>query len=256
LRIRMTFQRRLALMVAAVTVAVLALVAMVGVGVIERAHRDLIDSRLEFVLTTLDGTIEASLDLGLPLGELREIEDLLERTLSAEPGIEAIEVFDATGVSRFGTDRGAANEPIPRAWVTAIRDNRSDPIWRAVDRGGLTIGAPILTDFGAVAGDVAIIVPLDLLERSPVDAGEVLLIALGPAVAAALLAGLVILWAARPTVRLYRRIADDVAAGRTSVDAGGGLLATATAAATARIAATAESVSRADRILQAIDAEI
>ncbi len=255
MQIRLTFQRRLALMVAAATVTVIALVATVGVGVIERAHRDLIDSRLEFVLTTLDGTIEASLDLGLPLGELREIEDLLERTLSAEPGIEAIEVFDATGVSRFGTDRGAANEPIPHAWVTAIRDNRSDPIWRAVDRGGLTIGAPILTDFGAVAGDVAIIVPLDLLERSPVDAGFVFLLTVGPAIAAALLVFVAVIWAARPSARLYDTTADAVMASRAPpVD--GGVLASATAAAVARIAATGESVGRADRVLQAIDAEI
>lgn len=255
MQIRLTFQRRLALMVAAATVAVVALVAVVGVGVVERAHRDLIDSRLEFVLTTLDGTIEASLDLGLPLGELREIEDLLERTLSAEPGIEAIEVFDATGVSRFGTDRGAANEPIPHAWVTAIRDNRSDPTWRVVDRGGLTIGAPILTDFGAVAGDVAIVVPLDLLERSPVDGGFVFLLAVGPAVAAALVVIVAVLWAARPTRRLFDTMAGDVGAGRT-VPATGGVLAAAVAAAVARITTTGQSVGRADRILQAIDAEI
>ncbi len=255
MQIRLTFQHRLALMVAAVAAMVTALVATVGVGVIERAHRDLIDSRLEFVLTTLDGTIEASLDLGLPLGELREIEDLLERTLSAEPGIEAIEVFDATGVSRFGTDRGAANEPIPHAWVTAIRDNRSDPIWRAVDRGGLTIGAPILTDFGAVAGDVAIVVPLDLLERSPVDAGFVLLLTLGPALAAAVIVFGTVLAAARPFARQSETIASEVAAGR-AVTADGGVLAAAAAAAVARIAATGDSVGRADRILQAIDAEI
>lgn len=255
MQIRLTFQHRLALMVAAATAMVTALVATVGVGVIERAHRDLIDSRLEFVLTTLDGTIEASLDLGLPLGELREIEDLLERTLSAEPGIEAIEVFDATGVSRFGTDRGAANEPIPHAWVTAIRDNRSDPIWRAVDRGGLTIGAPILTDFGAVAGDVAIVVPLDLLERSPVDAGFVLLLTLGPALTAAVIAFGSILAVARQFARRFETIASEVAAGR-AVMADGGVLAAAAAAAVARIAVTGESVGRADRILQAIDAEI
>ncbi len=254
MQIRLTFQRRLALMVAAATVTVIALVATVGVGVVERAHRDLIDSRLEFVLTTLDGTIEASLDLGLPLGELREIEDLLERTLSAEPGIEAIEVFDATGVSRFGTDRGAANEPIPHAWVTAIRNNRSDPLWRAVDRGGLTIGAPILTDFGAIAGDVAIVVPLDLLERSPVDAGIVFLLTLGPALAAIAIVLIAVVLAARPAARVFDTMAGDVAAGR--VPTGGGVLTAAAAAAVARIAATGESVGRADRILQAIDAEI
>lgn len=255
MQIRLTFQRRLALMVAAATVAVVALVATVGVGVVERAHRDLIDSRLEFVLTTLDGTIEASLDLGLPLGELREIEDLLERTLSAEPGIEAIEVFDATGVSRFGTDRGAANEPIPHAWVTAIRDNRSDPIWRAVDRGGLTIGAPILTDFGAVAGDVAIVVPLDLLERSPVDAGFVFLLTLGPALVAALVVFIGVLRAARPAARLSETIAREIAAGQQPA-ARDGVLAATVGLAVARIAATGEAVGRADRILQAIDAEI
>jgi hypothetical protein len=255
LQIRLTFQRRLALMVAAATVAVVALVATVGVGVVERAHRDLIDSRLEFVLTTLDGTIEASLDLGLPLGELREIEDLLERTLSAEPGIEAIEVFDATGVSRFGTDRGAANEPIPHAWVTAIRDNRSDPIWRTVDRGGLTIGAPILTDFGAVAGDVAIVVPLDLLERSPVDAGFVFLLTLGPALAAALVVIIAVVRAGRPAARLYEMVAREITAGQQPATRDGVLAATV-GVAVARIAATGEAVGRADRILQAIDAEI
>ena len=255
MQIRLTFQRRLALMVAAATVAVIALVATVGVGVVERAHRDLIDSRLEFVLTTLDGTIEASLDLGLPLGELREIEDLLERTLSAEPGIEAIEVFDATGVSRFGTDRGAANEPIPHAWVTAIRDNRSDPIWRAVDRGGLTIGSPILTDFGAVAGDVAIVVPLDMLERSPVDGGFVFLLTLGPALAASFAVIVAVLGLARPTTRLYETIAAEIASGRSPTPRDG-VLAAATTMAAARIAATGESGGRADRILQAIAAEI
>jgi len=252
----MTFQRRLAVMVAAVVVAMLGLVAMIGVGLIERAHRELIDSRLEFVLTTLDGAVEASLDLGLPLGDLREIEDLLERTLSAEPGIEAIEVFDATGVSRFGTDRGAANEPIPAAWVTAIRDNRNDPIWRVVDRGGLTIGAPILTDFGAVAGDVAIVVPLEMLEQSPVDLGEVFMLAIGPALAAAVVAGLGVLWVTGPTMRRYRRMADEVVAGGAITATDNGAITVAAVAAAAKISATAASVSRADRILQAIDAEI
>ncbi|MDQ0317546.1 hypothetical protein [Amorphus orientalis] len=132
---------------------------------LERGENNVTEARLHFILADLDGTIERNLGLGLPLSELQPIERVLERTVSANESILAIEVFSPTGVALYSTDRGAVGERIPEAWRTAINERASSGPFRVIDRNTLVMGTSVENDFGQVAGWVALILEDSVLAQ-------------------------------------------------------------------------------------------
>lgn len=133
---------------------------------LERGENNVTEARLRFILADLDQTIERNLGLGLPLSELQPIERVLERTVTANESILAIEVFSPTGVALYSTDRGAVGERIPASWSNAIDERATNRTFRVLDRNTLVMGTSVENDFDQVAGWVALVLEDSVLAQA------------------------------------------------------------------------------------------
>src|SRR5690242_15492255 len=109
---------------------ILALLGITGVGLLlcaaliygslDRLSLRTAEANVDFLLTQLRNTIEANVDLGLPLADIRIVQDLIERSEASDHQVLALEVFSPAGISLFNTDRGSIGETVSPAWQEAI----------------------------------------------------------------------------------------------------------------------------------------
>ncbi|MFY3383346.1 hypothetical protein [Paracidovorax sp. MALMAid1276] len=112
-------------------------------------------ARLSLTLAALQESIEGDLALGLDLPELRAVQPRLEKALSADRRLHAIDVVDRAGLALFSTDRGAVGEPLhPRAGVAADLGARTDRAWTAQIGAEALTGLPLHNAFGEVVGHI------------------------------------------------------------------------------------------------------
>ena len=246
--------RYLGLAAGLVALAVLLIIAQTERS-LERNAASLGEARLRLVLATLVGTIQANLDFGLPLASLRQIQELLERTLAKQPGLRAIDVIDDAGTALFSSDRGAEGEPAPAPWLAAITERRDGDLWRAQDRGELAFGLPIVSDIGRTVGHVVVVRPAPQAWRPVTDILGALLVNLPLVVAAALAGGLVVGWLTLLRHRQLQRLVASLAEARTPHAVSGDSLARATVAALAMASAAATALAACRAELDRIDHE-
>lgn len=250
----MNLSSRLGLVAFLTLAASFALLASVMDRMIDRSYADLKEARLTFGLFSLRSSIESSLDLGLQLADLAQIQDLIEREEASSAVIQAIDISDGTGVSVLSTERGVIGDTVPDSWRRAQAE-RQGPFWRATDRGETVLGAPIETDFGQVAAQIALIVPTAELDGNAVggthDRAAVFLGGLAVALLAGAIGVAVARLASRPFAAEERSLSMTSPALRSDPR-----LAAAAAAALATTAAAAAALSEAEAQLTGIDAEI
>jgi hypothetical protein len=246
--------RYLTMTAALVAISVLLIIAQTERS-LERNASDLGEARLRLVLASLVSTIQANLDFGLPLPSLRQIQELLERTLASQPGLRAIDVVDDSGIALFSSDRGAEGEPAPEAWVAAMNERRDGDLWRAQDRGELAFGLPIVSAIGRTVGHVVVVRAAPQAWRPLTDSLAALLENLPLAVGAALLAGLAVGGLVTLRHRPLRRLAQCLAEGRTPHAAERDSLARALVGAMASAAAASAAIGATRTELDRIDHE-
>ncbi|UOM32909.1 PDC sensor domain-containing protein [Acuticoccus sp. I52.16.1] len=238
---------------ALVPILALAGFVVVAARVIERSDAALGAAGLQFLLSGAARTVELNLQLGLPLVELQQVDTILENAVASTPDVLAADVIGRNGVTLFSTDRGAVGEPVPRAWAAAMADGRG--AWKARERETVTLGQPIMNDFGQLEGWVAIIVDADRL-TPPLSRTQGLFVAAAPAIGAAML--LAVLFGTLVAMRSARRV-DRVAKhlrGREPVVHPLTLLEDAANAAVHGLKDAEERVERVQRDLRRLDAEI
>lgn len=122
--------------------------------------------RMEIALQGLRERMETNLSLGFELADSEHAQALLEDLLADDPSLLAAEVFDASAISLFNTDRGAIGEQVPPSWLTASLlsqtpaaanspDHRTRA-WTVISQDSVTLGLPIRGPFGEIAGQVTI----------------------------------------------------------------------------------------------------
>ncbi len=230
--------------------------AILAVRTAGETDRRLNEAHLTYVLSTLNQAVEAGLRLDMPLGELQQLNEFFQRTIADEPDIVAVEVFDANGMSSFGTDRGADGEPVSQQWLAAVREKRNQHIWRLIDGDELVLGTPVESDFGTVLGQTAIVVDAAVLQRQ--DEAAPVVVHMLPALALVLAGGaLTGYFTAAILQRRAGKLAAEIVAGSVEVPASGAApLEIALAAAVARVTQTRSTIRRISEELQAIDAEL
>jgi hypothetical protein len=149
---------RIILALLGVTSTGLVLVAALIYGSLDRLGLRTAEANSDFLLTQLRTAIETNVGLGLPLADIRIIQDLIERAQASDRQVLALEVLSPTGVSLFNTDRGSIGETIPAAWREAIRYRIDNDRWRVEELGNLIIGQAIRNDFGEPVGYLAVTV--------------------------------------------------------------------------------------------------
>jgi hypothetical protein len=112
------------------------------------------ERRAAVVLTDIVRDVEARLNLGLRLAELRDVQDLLERERAKDDRILTVEVFDAAGRSLFSTDRTLIGNQVPEQWRRLAQ--QGGPLWLTTDFEAAVIGVPIRNSFERVVGSAVL----------------------------------------------------------------------------------------------------
>lgn len=186
----MLFALRAGLVAGAICLAALVGFSLLAGRATDLGLRDLEIGRLRFLVSTLRATVEANLNLGLPIEDLPALQATIERARNAEGSIRAIEIVGPKGTALYSTDRGAIGETIPEAWQEAIEE-RHTAIWLADDRGEVAIGETLVNDFDLPAGHVVLVVGRDQV-RPPAETMLGLAVLGWKAVVAATLAAFVL----------------------------------------------------------------
>lgn len=252
----MRFRTKAAVLGALSAAVAFVMLIVVGSRVAEQSDRKLKEAHLEFVLARVNDAVQANLSLDLPLGELQDLIQLFERTITEEADIEAVEVFTADGVSAFGTDRGAEGERVPGAWLAALRNNHGRRFWRVLDRDDLVLGTAVETDFGTVAGYTVIVVKANVVDETANVVVPAISQSVLPLIFVVIVGGIGGFYAAdfhqRRTRRIARRLLDD----DLQPQPGDEPLVVVTANAAGSIRHARGVIAGINRDLQAIDAEI
>lgn len=135
-------------------VSVFALVLALERQAVQRLH----DARWRIALQEVSERLEADLALGLELGDSVRAQGLLENALARSRDLVSAEVFDASGVTLFSTDRGTIGERVPDAWLLAVGSATSQRSrqWSVAVAEDNTIGTSIRGPFGEIVGQVCL----------------------------------------------------------------------------------------------------
>lgn len=126
----------------------------------EMAH-----SRFQVLAQDIRNSAEGGLALGLGIGELRNIQGLLDRTKAEADDIRSVAVADARGLVLFDTERGQTERSLPEAQVAAIAAQASvNGAWAAMKGEDALLGVPILNAFQVPVGVVLLRYDASMLE--------------------------------------------------------------------------------------------
>ncbi|MEJ8571568.1 hypothetical protein [Microbaculum marinum] len=123
---------------------------------LDRLRVRAVESNIDFILTELRDSVEASVSLGLLLPEIHVAQDLIERARLGNQEILAVEIFDPSGVSVYNTDRGSIGERVTDDWLEAIRLRDDSRRWRLEQLDTVVVGEEIRNDFGEPVGHLAV----------------------------------------------------------------------------------------------------
>lgn len=124
----------------------------------------LVSSRYSFVVFTIKQKIEDRLALGLPLRQLRQVQDLMELEKARDDQILGIQIYDLNREVLFDTERGAIGSRVPAGWLEPLNVQGSQPFDLRDDDYAL-VGLPLVSTLGKVEGAVVLRYPAAYLER-------------------------------------------------------------------------------------------
>ncbi|OHC82643.1 MAG: hypothetical protein A3G73_01630 [Rhodospirillales bacterium RIFCSPLOWO2_12_FULL_67_15] len=116
----------------------------------------------QFVVSDLRSTVEAGIDLGVPLNVLTNIQTVIDRRNAQDKTILRIAVFNQSGRIIFDTDRSRIGEAIPPAWRPAHAVSEG---WRFSRGEEWIAGAPIVNNFQKEIGGIVLRYDPDVVGR-------------------------------------------------------------------------------------------
>ena len=126
----------------------------------------LVNSRYSFVVFTIKQKIEDRLALGLPLRQLRQVQELVELEKTRDDQILGIQIYDANREVLFDTDRGTIGSRVPPAWTEPLgRLGPGAAPFSLRDEDMALVGLPLVNTLGKVEGAVVLRYPAAYLER-------------------------------------------------------------------------------------------
>ncbi len=142
----MRLQIKLGLALLAGAVLSLALVVYAALDTFDRELRTVKASHFGFTVDEVAHAITVRTDLGLRLETIPEIAALLDLTQAADPGIDRLLVFDGDGRVVFSTDQTDLG--------TIVEVGDRTRRWIEADDQALTVGSPLINNFGKIVGGV------------------------------------------------------------------------------------------------------
>jgi len=191
---------RFSVVIALVLALAAATTAMLNVLKFQQIIEGFEESRYSFVARDIEGALEQNLNLGLPLDQIDNAQELIERQLGLDPDLTSITIFDPDGAVLYQASRlpqGDAQALLgDGAKANGVRDERF-------------VSSPIANDFGQVVGGVIVRYSGTSADRRE----ERVLHTMAIATIGAAIAGGIILWlgASRLLAPLRRRLAETTA---------------------------------------------
>ena len=132
----------------------------------ERTLSDFLTSRFEFEINDVRQRIETQMDLGIALGDLQGVAEMLEEYQQADEQILSIEVFDERGAVLFSTDPSFVGDLVSEEWVAAWRASRGRQVWSNLERDARVVGLPLRDNLGRDVGSLALRYSRDFFDNN------------------------------------------------------------------------------------------
>lgn len=145
-------QTKIAAALLLVLLTALTTTAIMSYLIYDRTLSGLVASRFEYFAKELKRKIEAGLDLGLPLGELDNINELLRQELLTDRALVALSVINARGVVLFDTDSAHVGRSGASDWLRPETPQTTG----VVPVSETELGIPLFTSYGKLAGGLLV----------------------------------------------------------------------------------------------------
>lgn len=150
----MNTQTKIAAALLLVLSTALTTTATLGYFVYERTLSTLVTSRFEFIARELKSKVEAGLDLGLPLGELENVDALLRQQRSTDDALAGLTVRNAKGVVLFDTDPARIGTLPDEPWLAAVTGAGVKPSGLYIRDSEVAV--PLVNSFGKIVGGLRV----------------------------------------------------------------------------------------------------
>lgn len=150
---RITF--RLTAAISSILLLVVCVMVFLNYTKFQKVFSVFYQSRIDYVIKDMKQAVEFSLGMGLPLSNLKNIQDLIDRVRKEDKQIIAIQVIDPSGDVLFTTQKGAAGDKtVPEAWMTKTKS--TSDIWTIHDAEAMVIGVALLNAIDQVSGSMVL----------------------------------------------------------------------------------------------------
>lgn len=154
---------------------------------------NIVRSRVLLVAQGIEGSVQASIGLGMQFAELSQLPQLLQRERTTDRVIRGIDVFDAGGQVLYSSDRNRVGQKVSEGWLESARRSKTIE-WASEEGDDFIAGLAIKNNFNLVVGYVGLRYSRDEVERATSIAGrEILLAALGAFIGVTILAPLALI---------------------------------------------------------------
>jgi hypothetical protein len=140
---------------AAICLFAVALTASLNFYKFQSTLEELLRSRFAFLLRDMRNTLETGIDLGLPLRNLDNVQELIRIQAARDPDILSIEIFDAQGTVLFSTDTSFLGDLVAASWLDHWHRATSE-IWGLREADANTLAITLEDNLGQVAGAIAL----------------------------------------------------------------------------------------------------
>lgn len=120
--------------------------------------RELVESRFIVVGLDIKHSIEGSVNLGIPLSQTENTQEILNRVKAADEQILSVEVFAISGADGnrlFGTDAEGIGKKVPESWVNGAESKDSNT-WQFDEPEAFGVGIALINSFNKRIGGIVV----------------------------------------------------------------------------------------------------
>ena len=111
-------------------------------------------SRIDYTIRDMKDTIEFSLRLGLPISDLKNTQDLVDKVKKGDDEILTAQIFDPGGTVIFSSQKELKTRQAPTEWREKAAASKD--IWFLYEDEAMIVGIPLLNAIDQVAGTLVL----------------------------------------------------------------------------------------------------
>lgn len=136
---------------------VLFLVTLLNVFKFESTLAEITRAKVDVIVDDVEQSVEAAMDLGLPLGGIGTASDILARAKARDPRIVDAIIFGGDGDLLFGTGQAPADGKVDRSWISAQAQAGGSSHWTLASGDETIFGRRLDSSYAAGVGGLAFV---------------------------------------------------------------------------------------------------